>query len=219
MLTLQSETQNDLVYLFEARCKEAFGWSCCVSSPEFPFVYRGSGNPPKMWSWTGCPNWGDFEQSVFLNFWILRTRCFFWLSEPVASPACYSQFRTFYKVHVNLGRPEPVTQEHRRAVCPTSHSPMGTARCCSKAFPALLGMSSEQLHQILFIFSLFMPPLDRAGTRCPWMGITLTLTAIHALLLLKRVNFRATVSRWLSQTAQTQTKVTLVTGWVTAPMG
>lgn len=41
---------------------------------------------------------------------------------------------------------------------------------------------------------------------------------MHALLLYKKVNFRAVVSRWPSQTAETQTKVTWLTGWVTAPM-
>lgn len=67
---------------------------------------------------------------------------------------------------MNVGRPEPARGEHRRAVCPATHSPMGTPRCRTVAEPSLfIGMISDQLHRFLF-FDLFMAPLNRAGTRC-----------------------------------------------------
>lgn len=85
-------------------------------------------------------------------------------------------------------------------------------------------MSSDQILQILFFPPLVVVGYSRhlgigLGPGAMWMGIALRLTTIHAVLLYKKVNFRAAVSRWLSQTAETQTKVTWVTGYVTAPVG
>lgn len=100
--------------------------------------------------------------------------------------------------------------------------PMGTAHHYrfSLGFPAF---SSDQLHQILFFHSVVLAHSCclRIGLRpgAPWMGTTLRLTTIHVLLLYEKVNFRAAATRWLSQTAETQTKLTWVTGWITARWG
>lgn len=58
------------------------------------------------------------------------------------------------------------------------------------------GMSSEQLHQILFFGSVVFLAYScylwiGLGPGAIWMGIALRLTAIHVLLLYKKVNFRA----------------------------
>lgn len=102
---------------------------------------------------------------------------------------------------------------------------MGTPHHCSIAFPVfrdeLRPATSDPFLWLQFFFFLAYSChlWIGLGPGAIWMGIALRLTTIHAFLLYKKVNFRAAVSRWLSQTAETQTKVTCVTGWVTAPMG
>lgn len=111
-----------LVYC-EAWWKElALGGLVCVFSASFwVFFFWGgvfwffcccflfSGNPPKMWSQTGCSNRKRLGAIHILNSKSLARNIA--LSAPDTSRMSYSRVSASYRVHVNVGRPEPVPDE------------------------------------------------------------------------------------------------------------
>lgn len=105
-LTLQSVTERDLVYR-GARRKEGFGWSrlCFQCRVSLSIGFWESSNDV-------LTNW-LFKQKATLKqncvFKTPRHEPSFLAGDRAPSPACYSQVSASYGVHVNVGRPEPVT--------------------------------------------------------------------------------------------------------------
>lgn len=120
MLTPQSVTKKLSRLLRGSMKRVGFGWSrlcfqcqflrvcffCCFF---FVWCFLFSGNPPKMWSQTGCSNRKQLGAIHVLNSKSLARNIA--LSEPDTSRMCYCRVSTSYRVHVNVGRPEPVPYE------------------------------------------------------------------------------------------------------------
>jgi len=70
MMTLGSMTEKQSNIYCKPWRREGFGWSCCVFSAKF-LRRSGSGNPPKMWSQTGCSDREPLGTTCF-KLWILN---------------------------------------------------------------------------------------------------------------------------------------------------
>lgn len=116
MLTPQSVTKKLSRLLRGLMKRVGFGWSRLCFQCQFLRVFfflfccfLFSGNPPKMWSQTGCSNRKRLGAIHILNSKSLAGNIA--LSAPDASRMSYSRVSASYRVHVNVGRPEPVPDE------------------------------------------------------------------------------------------------------------
>lgn len=118
MLTPQSVTKKLSRLLRGLMKRVGFGWSrLCFQCQFLSFFFFWffcccflfSGNPPKMWSQTGCSNRKRLGAIHILNSKSLARNIA--LSAPDTSRMSYSRVSASYRVHVNVGRPEPVPDE------------------------------------------------------------------------------------------------------------